>query len=70
MSAAAKTKVKVKVEKEILAGSCYDNFINAIKSPATKQAYSNALRKYPNHMKLPYVEGPVCIGFFDSNFCI
>ncbi|MGA9296962.1 MAG: hypothetical protein WBV72_06095, partial [Nitrososphaeraceae archaeon] len=32
-------------------GTCYRNFINAIKSPATKEAYETSLRRYLNHIK-------------------
>ena len=34
-----------------LHGTCYRNFINAIKSPATKEAYETSLRRYLNHIK-------------------
>jgi hypothetical protein len=32
-------------------GTSYHNFINAIKSPATREAYENSLRRYLNHIK-------------------
>jgi hypothetical protein len=32
-------------------GTSYRNFINAIKSPATKEAYETSLRRYLNHVK-------------------
>jgi integrase len=32
-------------------GTCYRNFINPIKSPATKAAYEISLRRYLNHIK-------------------
>jgi hypothetical protein len=32
-------------------GTSYRNFINAIKSPATKEAYETSLRRYLNHIK-------------------
>lgn len=34
-----------------LHGTSYHNFINAIKSPATREAYENSLRRYLNHIK-------------------
>jgi hypothetical protein len=32
-------------------GTSYRNFINAIKSPATKEAYETSLMRYLNHVK-------------------
>jgi integrase len=34
-----------------LEGTTYRNFINAIKSPATKKAYDISFRRYLNHIK-------------------
>ena len=34
-----------------LEGITYMNFINAIKSPATKAAYETSLKRYLNHIK-------------------
>jgi site-specific recombinase XerD len=34
-----------------LHGTSYRNFINAIKSPATKLAYETSLKRYLNHIK-------------------
>jgi integrase len=39
-----------------LHGTSYHNFINAIKSPATKEAYATSLRRYLNHIKLKSVD--------------
>jgi integrase len=39
-----------------LHGISYHNFINAIKSPATKEAYATSLRRYLNHIKLKSVD--------------
>ena len=33
-------------------GTSYTNFINAIKSPATKTGYANSLKRYLNHLNL------------------
>jgi hypothetical protein len=34
-----------------LEGTTYQSFINGIKSPATREAYENSLRRYLNHIK-------------------
>jgi integrase len=34
----------------------YDNFVNAIRSPATKQVYVNSLKRYMNHLKLTGID--------------
>ena len=34
-----------------LEGTSYQNFINAIKSPATKAGYENSIRRYLNHIR-------------------
>jgi integrase len=34
-----------------LEGTTYQNLINGIKSPATREAYENSLRRYLNHIK-------------------
>ena len=40
----------------ILQGKGYDSFINAIKSPKTKIAYVQSLRRYLNHRKMTEVD--------------
>jgi hypothetical protein len=40
----------------VLQGKGYDSFINAIKSPKTKIAYVQSLRRYLNHRKLTEVD--------------
>lgn len=40
----------------VLQGKGYDSFINAIKSPKTKIAYAQSLRRYLNHRKLTEVD--------------
>ena len=35
-----------------LQGTSFQNFINAIRSPATKRGYENSLKRYMNHLKL------------------
>jgi hypothetical protein len=40
----------------ILQGTSYKNFINAIKSPATKIGYINSLKRYMNHLQLKEVD--------------
>ncbi len=40
----------------IWEGKSYKNFINAIKSPATKLVYRNSLRRYLNYRKITNVE--------------
>lgn len=40
-----------------LQGRSYSNFINAIKSPATKIGYENSLKRYMNHLKLKEIDG-------------
>ena len=42
---------EVKTETPLLQGRSYSNFINAIKSPQTKSAYNNSLKRYLNHLK-------------------
>jgi hypothetical protein len=38
-------------ETKLLQGRSYSNFINAIKSPASRSAYNNSLKHYLNHLK-------------------
>jgi hypothetical protein len=40
----------------ILKGAIYLNFINAIRSPATRLSYGNSLKRYMNHLKLKQVD--------------
>jgi hypothetical protein len=40
----------------VLQGKGYDSFINAIKSPKTKIAYAQSLRRYLNHRKMTEVD--------------
>jgi hypothetical protein len=40
----------------VLQGKGYDSFINAIKSPKTKIAYAQSLRRYLSHRKLTEVD--------------
>jgi hypothetical protein len=40
----------------VLQGKGYDSFINAIKSPKTKIAYAQSLRRYLNHRKLTEID--------------
>jgi hypothetical protein len=40
----------------VLQGTGYDSFVNAIKSPKTKIAYAQSLRRYLNHRKLTEVD--------------
>jgi hypothetical protein len=55
-----------KTEKLSLQGiSSYDDFMNAIRSPATKKGYENSIKRYLNHIKksqtddlLAYKENP------------
>lgn len=35
---------------------CYRNFINALRSPATKRVYINSLKRYMNHLKTTDVD--------------
>jgi hypothetical protein len=44
-------------EITVLQGRSYSNFINAIKSPATKIGYENSLKRYMNHPKLKEIDG-------------
>ena len=39
-----------------LEGTSYDNFVNAIRSPATKRVYVNSLKRYTNHLKLTSID--------------
>lgn len=43
-------------EITLLQGRNYNNFINAINSPATKRGYENSLKRYMNHLKLKEVD--------------
>jgi integrase len=45
-------QAKAKQENISLQGNSFYNFINAIKSPETKKAYTNSLRRYMNHLKI------------------
>jgi integrase len=47
----AKVNTNAKVNQLSLHGTSYLNFINAIKSPATKAVYENSLKRYLNHIK-------------------
>jgi hypothetical protein len=47
----ANVNTNVKVNQLSLHGTSYLNFINAIKSPATKAVYENSLKRYLNHIK-------------------
>lgn len=38
-------------ETTVLQGKGYNNFINAIKSPASRTAYNTSLKRYLNHLK-------------------
>jgi len=40
----------------VLKGESYNHFINAIRSPATRQGYENSLRRYLNFLKLKEVD--------------
>lgn len=40
-----------KTETKLLQGRSYSNFINAIKSPASRSVYNNSLKRYLNHLK-------------------
>jgi site-specific recombinase XerD len=40
-----------KTETPLLQGRAYSNFINAIKSPNSREAYNNSLKRYLNHLK-------------------
>jgi integrase len=44
------------LSSSLLEGRSYSNFINAIKSPATKTAYKNSLRRYLNYLKITNVD--------------
>ena len=39
----------------LLQGKTFDNFINAIKSPKSREGYTTSLRRYLNHLKLTEV---------------
>jgi integrase len=39
-----------------LQGKSFDNFINAIKSPASKRGYVNSIKRYLNHLKITDAE--------------
>lgn len=39
-----------------LRGKSFNNFINAIKSPASKRGYINSIKRYLNHLKITDVE--------------
>jgi hypothetical protein len=41
-----------KQEGDLIQGNTYKNFVNAIKSPATRVGYENSLRRYLNHLRL------------------
>jgi len=43
-------------------GSSYQIFVNAIKSPATKVAYVNSLKRYMNHLKLTEADDLIRLG--------
>jgi hypothetical protein len=43
-------------------GSSYQIFVNAIKSPATKAAYINSLKRYMNHLKLTEIDDLTRLG--------
>jgi hypothetical protein len=43
-------------ESPVLRGVSYTNFINAIRSDATKKGYNGALRRYMNHLRLKEVD--------------
>jgi integrase len=45
-----------RASQTVLQGKGYDSFINAIKSPKTKIAYAQSLRRYLNHRKLTDVD--------------
>ncbi len=36
----------------LLQGKTFDNFINAIKSPKSREGYTTSLKRYLNHLKL------------------
>jgi DNA-binding protein Fis len=38
-----------------IADRCYQNFVNAIKSPATRRVYKNSLKRYMKHLKITEV---------------
>jgi integrase len=42
---------KITISQLCLEGTTYQNFINAIKSPATRTAYNVSIRRYLNHIK-------------------
>jgi integrase len=42
---------KITTSQPSLEGTTYQNFINAIKSPATRTAYNVSIRRYLNHIK-------------------
>jgi hypothetical protein len=42
--------------KQDLQGISFDNFINAIKSPATRKGYESSLRRYLTYLKLKKVD--------------
>jgi hypothetical protein len=50
------SETKVEVEAEALRGKSYQNFINAIKSPATRKGYINSLKRYLSYLKLKQVD--------------
>ena len=35
---------------------CYLNFVNALKSPATRESYENSLHRYMNHLKITNID--------------
>jgi hypothetical protein len=41
-----------KQEGDLIQGNTYKNFVNAIKSPATRVGYENSLRRYLNYLRL------------------
>ena len=34
----------------------YLNFVNALKSPATRESYENSLHRYMNHLKITNID--------------
>jgi integrase len=42
---------ETKTEVPLLQGRSYHNFINAIKSPASREVYNNSLKRYMNHLR-------------------
>src|SRR5215210_4001711 len=57
MTTTTSTATETKTETAlVLQGISFNNFINALKSPATKKGYESSLRRFLIHLKLREVD--------------